>query len=149
MSLLTPSHARRKTDGCVLMDDMRWVVTLVAFWFGVTGFIMIADSSILGSEQAWAAARFNGRIPLFAYGAVFLVASLPVIAATRSQTWWKPGKRAGETAMILAVFLSVTLIAEAINSGQGPLGALNFAVMALFLGRLHQLINRRRPVGRQ
>lgn len=140
MSILSPILERRTEPGrCVLMNDLRWVVHLVAFWFGATGFIMIADSNILGSEQAWQAARFDGTIPLAAYGVVFLLAAIPVFGATRTEKLWTAGKRAGEVALILAVVLAVMLVAETINSGQGPLGALNFFVMAVFLYCLHRL----------
>lgn len=128
MALLPPSIQER------LHRDLHLIVGLLAAWGAATGIVMLADWRTIAAEPAWGPSLFGSPQIIMVYGAIFLGCSPFMLLFVRSQERWRAGVSASLVAGFLSLFLSFTLIIEAVRSKQGWLGAINYLTIAMVLG---------------
>lgn len=125
-----------------------WLLALLGTWAGATGLIMILDARILGSERAWQPARLNGHVSLGVYGAIYIAIAILVLSAAISIRWKRSGIAGTLGATALSIFLALCLVLEAVQSGIGWLGAVNYVFDATVFVVAFRFLADESPTGR-
>lgn len=100
--------------------DFTW---LFAWWVAFSGLFLTFDPA-LAREAAYQPAQLNGKIPLQLIGTLLFVAACgtPLALQDRLRVI---GLCSMCVVMMVALYLAITLSVEAIDTGQGPIGAVN------------------------
>jgi hypothetical protein len=124
------------------------IAALMAVWSAGTGIVMIFNWQTIGQTQAWQPAKFggDGRI-IIVYGVLFLVCCPPLVVFARWPSRWRAGVMAAFVAGFTSAFLALMLVIEAIQSGQGWLGALNYVLIAGIVSVVIRSTLREHPFG--
>lgn len=118
----------------IIHRDMRLIVMLLAVWAAATGLVMILDWRVLAAEPAWQPSLLGNSHTIIVYGALFLACAPVMGFSVFLHKRWRFGVCASFAAGFMSLFLSLTLLIEALQSKQGWLGAINYVFIAMVLG---------------
>jgi hypothetical protein len=131
------------------VDRLLHVLTsLVTAWVLFSGVALIANDRNLSAQPAWQPAQWDHHVSLVVYGIVFLAAGFLltfdlVVAARRAMRMAGAG-----LAGFVALFLSISLVVGAIQSGIGWMGAISNLFVVTVLTVVIRHTRREHPAGR-